>query len=158
AVAICGAMLLVGAFFGRAGGIVLVGLVAALALAAATAADQIDAKSVSVTPLTASEVAPHYSLDVGEQRIDLSQVTDVAALDGRTVAVDGRAGTIDITLPPGLSADIDATVDGAGSIKLFRYQRGGIGGIEDHRLVGPPDAPTVHLVLDLELGEIEVTR
>ena len=42
AVAICGVMLLVGAFFGRAGGIILLGLIASASLAGATAADQWD--------------------------------------------------------------------------------------------------------------------
>lgn len=158
AVAICGVMLLVGAFFGRAGGIILLGFVAAIALAAGTAADKIDAKSVSVTPQTAAEVHAHYSLDAGEQAIDLSEVSDLSALDGRTIDVDGKVGTIDITLPAGLRADIDANVHGAGNIKLFGAEHGDIGGVEEHRLVGPPDAPTVTLVLDLNVGQIEVTR
>ena len=157
ALGISGVMLLVGAFFGRAGGIILVGFLAAFALAVATAADQIDAKSVSVTPLSAAGVDPHYSLDVGEQHIDLSEVTDVSALDGRTIAVEGKVGTIDITLPPGLRADIDASIDGPGTIKLFGSEQGDVG-VEEHRLVGPPDAPTITLDLELRVGQIEVTR
>jgi phage shock protein PspC (stress-responsive transcriptional regulator) len=157
AVAICGVMLLVGAFFGRAGGIILVGVVAALALLAATAADRIDAKSVSVTPTTAAAVGSHYSLDAGEQHIDLSEIADVAALDGRTIHVDGSVGTIDITLPPGLRADIDANVHGPGDIKLFGDEHGGIG-VEEHRVFGPVDGPTIALDLELSVGEIEVTR
>jgi phage shock protein PspC (stress-responsive transcriptional regulator) len=157
AVGICGAMLLVGAFFGRAGGIILLGFVAAIALAAGTAADQIDAKSVSVAPLTAAEVDSHYSLEVGEQHIDLTDVTDPEALDGRTIDVDGNVGTIDITLPDGVRADIDANIDGPGSIKLFGSENGDIG-VEEHRIVGPTDAPTITLRLDLNVGQIEVTR
>jgi len=157
ALGICGLMLLVGAFYGRAGGIILIGLIAAVMLAGATAADRIDAKSVSVTPQTAAEVDPHYSLDVGEQHIDLSDVSDVEALDGRTVRVDGKVGTIDVTLPRGVRADIDATVDGPGSIKLFGLEHGDVG-VEEHRLVGPPDAPTITLDLGLRVGQIEVTR
>jgi phage shock protein PspC (stress-responsive transcriptional regulator) len=157
AVGICGAMLLVGAFFGRAGGIILLGFVAAIALAAGTAADQIDAKSVSVAPLTAAEVDPHYTLDVGEQHIDLTDVADPEALDRRTIDVDGNVGTIDITLPEGVRADIDANIDGPGSIKLFGSENGDIG-VEEHRVVGPVDAPTITLRLDLNVGQIEVTR
>ena len=157
AVGICGAMLVVGAFFGRAGGIILVGLVAAIALAAGTAADRIDAKSVSVSPSTAADVDSHYSLDVGEQRIDLSGVADVEALDGRTIDVDGDVGSIAITLPPGVRADIDANIDGPGDIKVFGSEHSDWG-VEEHRIVGPADAPTITLVLDLSVGEIEVTR
>ena len=157
AVGICGVMLVVGAFFGRAGGIILLGFLAAIALAAGTAADKIDARSVSVAPLTAAEVDPHYSLDVGEQHVDLSGVADVEALDGRTIDVDGRFGTIDITLPEGVRAEIDATIDGPGNIKLFGVDHGDFG-VEEHRVVGPAGAPTITLDLDLSVGEIEVTR
>ncbi|KQW46078.1 hypothetical protein ASC77_19495 [Nocardioides sp. Root1257] len=157
AVGICGAMLLVGSFFGRAGGIILLGLLATVGLTAATAADQIDTDSYTATPTTAADVESDYSLDAGEQRIDLSQVSDIDNLDGRTITVDGHVGTIDVTLPPGLRADIDATIDGPGDIKLFGAEESDWG-VQQHRIVGPVDAPTITLDLNLSVGEIEVTR
>ncbi|MFC6341746.1 hypothetical protein ACFP8W_07155, partial [Nocardioides hankookensis] len=157
AVGICGVMLLVGSFFGRAGGIILLGLVATVGLTVATAADQIDADSYTATPATAADVEADYSLDAGEQRIDLSQVSDIDNLDGRTITVDGHVGTIDVTLPPGVRADIDATIDGPGDIKLFGAEESDWG-VEQHRIVGPVDAPTITLDLNLSVGEIEVTR
>lgn len=157
AVGICGAMLLLGAFFGRAGGIILVGLVSAVALAGATAAEEIDTDSVTERPLTAAEVDPHYSLSIGEQRIDLSRVSDLDELDGRTIAVEGNLGSVDITLPAGLRAQIDARVNGLGNIKLFGSEHGGAG-VEDHLIVGNADDPTITLDVELGVGEIEVTR
>jgi phage shock protein PspC (stress-responsive transcriptional regulator) len=156
AVGICGAMLVLGAFFGRAGGIILVGLISTLVLTGATAASKIDADSVSVAPTTAAEVDPQYSLDIGEQQIDLRQVADLESLDGRLIQVDGDLGSIDVTVPPGLRVDVDARVHGPGNIKLFGSEHGGID-TEQHRLVGAPDAPTITLDLELSVGEIEVT-
>ena len=46
-------MLLVGAFFGRAGGLILVGLVSAVALAATTAAGEFETTTVHETPESA---------------------------------------------------------------------------------------------------------
>ena len=156
AVAICGVMLLVGAFFGRAGGIIAVGLVAALALAGATAASEIDAASIDARPTTSVNVESHYSLRFGEQRIDLSQVGDLENLDGRTITVDGNVGSIDVTLPRGLAARVDAEVSGPGNIKLFGDEHGGFA-VDDRRTVGAPGDPTITLDIELNVGEIEVT-
>ncbi len=62
AVAITGAMLLVGAFFGRAGGLILVGLVSAVALAATTAAGEFETDTVYKNPRSAVAVADGYQI------------------------------------------------------------------------------------------------
>lgn len=155
AVAISGVMLVVGAFFGRAGGIIALALVAAIGLAGATMVDRVDAKTVTATPLTADDVRSSYSLDVGEQRIDLTQVSDLDGLDGRTVDVTGDVGRIEITLPDGLAARIVASVDGPGNIVLFGEEDGGID-IDQSRLVGSPGDPTITLDVQLDVGQIEV--
>ncbi len=157
AVGICGLMLVVGAFVGRAGGIIAVGLVAALGLAVTTAADRIDADSVTERPVTAAEVESDYSLGAGEQRIDLSRVADVAALDGRTITIDGDIGSIDVTVPDTVRVRVDASVDGPGEVKLFGADRNGWG-VEDSALVGDPAAPFLTLELTLDVGSIEVTH
>ena len=56
-----------------------------------------------------------------------------------------------------ICADIDASIRGPGSIKLFGSENGDVG-VEEHRIVGPADAPTVTLDLELRVGQIEVTR
>ncbi|WP_243056779.1 PspC domain-containing protein [Nocardioides sp. SR21] len=155
AVGISGVMLLLGAFFGRAGGIIALGLIASLGLAGATAVDQIDAKTVTSRPLTAFEVQSSYSLDVGEQRIDLSEVSDLDNLDGRTIAVTGDVGRIEITLPDGLAARINASVDGPGNINLFGEEDGGVD-IDQQRIVGSAGEPTITLDVTLDVGQIEV--
>lgn len=155
AVGISGVMLVIGAFFGRAGGIIALGLVAALGLAGATMVDRIDAKTVTSTPDTASEVESSYTLDVGEQRIDLTQVADLENLDGRTIRVTGDVGRIEITVPDGLAAQVDAAVDGPGNIKLLDKEDGGVD-LDDHTFVGNVGEPTITLDVQLDVGQIEV--
>ncbi|MBZ5740163.1 PspC domain-containing protein [Nocardioides mangrovi] len=157
AVAICGVMLLVGAFYGRAGGIIAIGLLASVGLAGATAAQEIDTDSYTATPRTAAEVQSVYQLDVGEQRVDLTRVADLDALDGRTITIDGDVGSIDLTLPHGLRATLDATVDGPGEIKLFGSDDSDWG-VDDRMTVGNSGDPHVTIYLNLHVGSIEVTN
>ncbi len=156
AVAISGVMLLVGAFFGRAGGIILVGLLSTFGLFATTAIDHWDGDggNVHVTPSTAGEVDSRYWLGAGDQVIDLSMVTDVAALDGRTIDVEGGVGTITVILPDGAGARVTADIDGPAHTNLFGEEHGGIGVTTAAVRAGDP-----HITLDTHLGvgEIEVS-
>jgi len=155
AVAICGVMLLVGAFFGRAGGIILVGLIATVGLAGATAASEWEGDQVEVTPTTAASLDDHYWLDAGEQVIDLRQVTDLNNLDGRTLDVEGGVGRIEIILPEGMGARVSADIDGPGQVELFGEGHGGIDVSFGASVEGDP-----HITIDAQLGvgEIEVSH
>jgi phage shock protein PspC (stress-responsive transcriptional regulator) len=155
AVAICGVMLVVGAFFGRAGGIILVGLIATVGLAGATAASEWDSDQVNVTPTTASALDDRYWLGAGEQVIDLREVTDLAGLDGRTLEVEGGVGRIEIILPEGMGARVTADVDGPGQIDLFGH---GQGGIDVNSGASVPGDPHITIDAQLGVGEIEVTQ
>ena len=66
AVAIIGVMLVVGAFYGRAGGLILLGLLASFGLAGATAADQWDGTQRHESPDTAALVQDKYDFGAGE--------------------------------------------------------------------------------------------
>ena len=101
AVGITGVMLLVGAFYGRAGGLILLGLLTSIGLAGATAADNWDGTDRYETPQTASAVQEKYDFGAGELTIDLTQVADVANLDGQTIDVEGGAGEIEVIVPDG---------------------------------------------------------
>ncbi len=155
AVAICGVMLVIGAFFGRAGGIILVGLIATVGLAGATAANEWEGDQINVSPTTASALDDRYWLDAGEQVIDLREVTDLAGLDGRTLEVEGGVGRIEIILPEGMGARVRADVDGPGQIDLFGHGQGGIDVNSEASVPGDP-----HITIDAQLGvgEIEVSQ
>ena len=59
--------------------------------------------------------------------IDLRDVTDLSSLDGRTLEVEGGVGRIEVILPAGLAATVNADVDGPGDVVLFGEENGGIG-------------------------------
>lgn len=157
AVGISGLMLLVGAFFGRAGGIILLGLVSTVALTGATAADSWDGESVTATPTTAAAVDSRYWLSVGEQVVDLREVTDLERLAGRTIEVDGGIGRIEVIVPDDLAVEINADVNGPGNIDLFGSETGGID-VSKNSFQGSGEGPELTIDAELGVGQIEVHR
>lgn len=160
ALGICAAMLLLGAFWGRAGGIIALALVATLATGVTFAAERWDddGQRVTYSPGTPGEVRDSYSLRRGELRLDLTEVDRLEQLDGERIVVELGAGRILVELPDDLAVDVEAAVGGPGSIVL--PGEGGRGGIavSADRSFGPVDAPRVTLVAELGVGEIEVVQ
>ena len=130
AVGAIGLMLVVGAFWGRAGGLIFLGLIASLVLAGSLAANkwQLDghSRSVTYTPTTSSAVIDDYHLGTGDLTVDLSGVADPATLAGRTIEVSAHVGTIEVIVPSGISTDANAQVRGPGAIALFGETHGGL--------------------------------
>jgi phage shock protein PspC (stress-responsive transcriptional regulator) len=155
-VGVCGLMLLVGAFYGRAGGLVFVGLVASLALAAATAAQHVEGGDITRTPTTADDVPLALDTGAGEIVLDLRQVQDLAALDGLSIDLESNFGRVEVILPPGVSADVDAEVHAGGHIELFGSERGGFGLSDQVRHSGGVSTPAVDIQADVTFGEIQV--
>jgi phage shock protein PspC (stress-responsive transcriptional regulator) len=156
AVGIIGVMLVVGAFFGRAGGLIVAGLIATIALVGSTASEHWDGERIRETPTAASAVDSHYSVGVGELVLDLSEVEDVDGLDGRTIRVEGGVGRIEVIVPDDLGADVEADVDGPGHIELFGVERGGIDTAMDRNERLGADDPVVTIDAEIGVGEIEV--
>lgn len=152
---IIGVMLLVGSFFGRAGGIILLGLASVSVLAATSFAEHVDTTTYSARPVLASEVATSYSEGVGEVVIDLGGITDPAALDGRSLTVESGVGHLVVIVPP--RTDVIATASvGAGDVTLFNAQQDGVG-IEMAKTHDVPgELATINLDVQLGLGQIEI--
>ncbi len=157
ATAVIATMLVVGAFLGRAGGLIALGLVASVGLIAATAADRWDGDRVYIAPTSADEVAPSYSLTTGELIVDLNEVSDIEELDGHDLAVSVEAGRIEVVVPDGVDVQVEADVDGPGGYDLFGTQGGGIDWTRSASHDGGPDAPAITIDADLQVGEITVT-
>jgi phage shock protein PspC (stress-responsive transcriptional regulator) len=152
----CGVMLLVGAFYGRAGGLILIGLLASVGLLGATAAQEVDGSDITRRPLTAADVPAHLDTDAGEIILDLSDVADPAALDGRHVDLDADIGRIEVIVPDGVSVVVDADIDGPGHLSLFDDARGGIEINDRVRHDAGPGTPEISIEADLSVGEIEI--
>jgi len=161
ALTVVGVMLVVGAFIGRAGGLILLGIVSAIALGLTSAAadgfgagDWGNGDRLSVAPSSASAVRSDYRVDAGQAFVDLSGVTDPAGLDGRTIDIRGNAGEIVLVLPDGVRSEVVADVDGPGDIDLPDR---GSGGFNTH-LEGDygSGSATVTFNTHLSIGHIDV--
>jgi phage shock protein PspC (stress-responsive transcriptional regulator) len=160
ALAVIGGMLVVGAWFGRPGGLIALGVVAAIALLATSVAEPRFAgeRMTSETPTTAIQVEDRYFVPAGAVRLDLSNIRDVERLDGRSVEVEANAGELVVILPENLDVEIEADVAVAGEITVLGETRGGTGVSMERSVDGGPDAPRMDLKLDVVFGSIEVRQ
>ena len=152
ALGITGVMLLVGSVYGRAGGLILLGLLTTVGLAGATAASHWDGDVVTVSPTTVSELEAAYDFSSGELVLDLTGLDDVEELDGRTLDLEGGVGRIEVIVPDGVEVTVDAEVGGPGSIRLFGQVRDGIA----NKLDGTYGSGDVELTIDARLGVGEI--
>ena len=157
AVGVIGAMLVVGSVIGRAGGLILVGLIASAVLTIATVAERFDGDTVTYAPTTAAEVQASYRIDTGELVVDLSAVDDVEELDGRTIEVSAEAGRIEVVLPDEVDATVTADADGPAGYTLFGTEGGGIDWTQQAFHDAGPGAPAVTIRADVNVGEIVTT-
>jgi phage shock protein PspC (stress-responsive transcriptional regulator) len=160
ALTVIGVMLLVGAWFGRPGGLVALGIVATIALAGASVAEPRfhGDRNVVLTPASSVQVRSDYYVPAGSIRLDMSNVRDVAALDGRTIDMRANAGELVVVLPPGVDAHVDAEVAVAGAADIAGQTSDGTGLHMVRNLDGGAAAPEVNLNLDLVVGHIEVRQ
>jgi phage shock protein PspC (stress-responsive transcriptional regulator) len=156
ALAASAVFLLIGSFYGRAGGLVLVGLLSAAITVGTTVADKWDPHTTSYVPANAAHVRSSYHMDVGEVVLDLSSVTDPALLDGREITVDGNVGHLDIRVPSDVTVVANTHVTGIGGINAFGRDGGGV----DTELTAVhsagPGAPRLVIDAELHVGGIDV--
>jgi phage shock protein PspC (stress-responsive transcriptional regulator) len=160
ALAVVGVMLVVGAWVGRSGGLILLGVVAALGLAGASVAEPRfgGERTLLEAPTSAVQVEDRYFVPAGAVHVDLSNVRDVERLDGRTVEVAANAGELVVTLPEGLDVDVDADVAVGGEVRILGDERGGPNISMQREIDGGTDAASMDLELDLVFGSIEVRQ
>jgi phage shock protein PspC (stress-responsive transcriptional regulator) len=156
AVGVIGVMLVVGSVIGRAGGLIFLGLLASVVLAAGTASDQWDTQQMIHTPKTADEVVDSYYLETGEQVIDLTEVSDIEELDGQTIKVSGEVGGISVVVPEDVDVHVTADVDGPGGYDLFDEQGGGIDWHRTATYDGGTNVPSIEIDASLSVGAIKV--
>ena len=157
-VAVVGVMLLVGSFFGRAGGLILIGLLAAAATGIGLAAEKWDGDRVTITPETSALVEDSYSYDVGEYVLDLTDLDDPEALDNQTIEMTLDVGELDVVVPEGMDVTVTGRVDGIGGMTLFGEESGGFEATDTRTFDGGVGDDVPHLTLDLQVdvGHIDV--
>ncbi len=161
ALGLVGAGLLVGARFGRARGLALLGIPLAIALLIAASAPVIGHGPVgdrTWTPLTAGTIQRDYEVRAGTAALDLARV-DFSHAGDVTSRVQIGAGTIDVTVPP----DVDVAIHGhtgAGQVQLLGVGRAGLGVDQTLNDTGADGPGGGHLDLTVEagVGTVEVHR
>lgn len=157
ALAVVAALLVLGSFWGRAGGLILLGLLLVPVTTVATVADHIDGKEVHYTPVSAAEVPEEgYTGDVGKVVVDLTRLQDPRALDGRVIASHIDVGELEVIVPDDVTVQADAQIDGPGGIDLLGHAGGGIDISNSVTQDGGPEAPTWHVVATADIGHIIV--
>jgi hypothetical protein len=161
ALAIIGGMLLLGAFFGRAGGLIVLGLLASLVLGGAAVANpSFDGdRDLVAHPTSAAAVHDSYTVPAGRIELDLTHLSDVSDLDGRDIALDANVGEIVVVVPDDVAVNYDAHVEAGGAIDVPGASRDGWGSSLEGELAstGTP-AATVDLDLGLRFGHIELRQ
>ncbi|NPC97553.1 PspC domain-containing protein [Nocardioides sp. zg-DK7169] len=151
--ATCGVMLLVGAFFGRTGGLIPVGLVAALVMGGTAVGENLTETDAQYRPLTSLEVESSYDMDAGDLVLDLTALEDPEALAGRSIEIDGGVGRVEVIVPDDLRVEVTADV-GIGSAEVFEHDDGGLG-ITSTGTTGP-SGEALEITADLGIGRVRV--
>lgn len=155
ALGIIGAGLVLGSVWGRAGGLIVLGLIGTVALVASVAANEWDVTSrhIDIRPTSAAALHTHYDFDLGEVKIDLTRI-DPAELAGRTLSIDGNVGQIEVVVPDDVAVDAHGSVGGPGQVDVFEDSRGGFGS----SLTGTQDEPGAALTIDatLDIGQVQI--
>lgn len=158
AMAVLGAGLMYGAFFGRPKGLVPIGILLLLGLVASPAVDAVavdGAGTREFSPVSQADVLEVYDLGAGPFELDLRRVTFT---EDQTITVKVGAGYAEIWLPRDVSVVVDAEAS-AGYVEVFGREYAGLfasGG--DSRTADELDRPTVNLIVDVTFGYVEVRR
>lgn len=158
ATAVIGAMLVLGAFVGRPGGLIGLGVLAALAtLAAGLGEPGFDGERDQVhRPLSAAAVADDYRVPAGRVELDLTRISELEGLDGRSIDVSANVGEIVVVVPRDLAVRVTAEIDLGGVIDTPVSSREGWDTSLEETIGGPDPRATVDLDLGLHAGHIEV--
>ncbi len=157
ALGIVALMLLVGAFFGRAGGLILLGCIAAGVLSLSTVADRYDADRIVEAPQSAAQVDDRYDTFAGELVLDLTEVSDPENLDGRTIDLELTFGRVEVIVPEDMDVTVHSGVNAGGNVSLFGRDRDGWDFTTQRQHDGGEDVPVLDLDVEITFGEIEVT-
>ena len=161
ALAIVGVMLVWGAFAGRPGGLIFLGIIASLALAVTSAADEYgwdEPDRVTHTPLSAAALPDSYTFFAGSTTVDLTRVADLEDLDGRTLDIRAEAGEVRVIVPEGLDVEVDARIGVGGEIEVDGVREDGRSPEMSRTIDGGDDAPDMTIDIDLSVGSIDVRQ
>jgi predicted membrane protein len=157
-----GFALCVGAFFGRARGLIALGVIATLVAGVLATIDVPVRGGIgerNYAPQEQAQVKDEYRLGIGQLDVDLSQVDWKA---GSTEDVDVRLGIGEtrITVPRGVDVVVDGHV-GMGNVELAGRQQDGVDADDTVHLHAPrtvESPPQLHIDAEVGIGHLLVER
>jgi hypothetical protein len=159
-VAVIGAALVVGAWYGRARWLIVPGVVLTVALGIVTAVGSVTTNRQSVTwqPRNVNEVQQTYAVDLGDVVLNLSAVDFSGG--SYTVSVENQIGNLTVIVPATVDVRADVRVD-VGNADVFGTHWAGIG--QDTRTVTDdgadgPGGGTLVIHAATDVGNVEVRR
>ena len=157
ALAVVAALLVLGSVWGRAGGLILLGLLLVPVTAIATAADAFEGEDVRYAPTSAAQLPADgdYHVNVGKLVVDLTQI-DPSALDGRRITARVDVGEVELIVPDRLDVDASVHVDGPGGLELFGEEGGGIDVSNSRTQDVPEEAGHLTVSASADLGHVIV--
>jgi phage shock protein PspC (stress-responsive transcriptional regulator) len=151
-----GGALVVGAWYGRARGLIPVGVLLSLLLAAFTAIDLPVTGGVGERnwrPATLDRLESSYELGIGEAGLDLSALELTEGT--RDVKVRLGVGELRIVVPDDVAVEVDSHT-GAGNLRVFDEERSGTDVDLDRSAGAGP--PLLRIDARIGLGELTVRR
>lgn len=160
ALAVVGVGLLVGAFVGRARGLVALGVVLLAATAVAASAHVHVDRSTGDrrwAPASVAEVHSPYRLGAGNAILDLRDVVVPAGQTVHVVASVG-AGRLQVIVPNDAGLDVKASAN-VGSVLLpDGHRTDGLNPTDGYTAAAPSSVGTIALDLSVGVGDVEVRR
>lgn len=155
AMTVVGLGLLVGSLFGRARGLIVVGVIMVPALLVSPVADMdFGATDVRHAPASVAEIQPLYELDLGGMVIDLRAID----FEGADVVVDARVGLgeVVVIVPDDVAVQAYGEV-GMGVVEVLGGRSGGVGEIAMNRN-GAGEVGSITVDARVDIGRVEVSR
>ncbi|MDO7867584.1 PspC domain-containing protein [Nocardioides jiangxiensis] len=160
ALAIVAALLLLGSFWGRAGGLIFLGLLLIPVTLVSTVAHTWDGRDITYAPTSLTALSDHgysYHEDTGRLVLDLTRVADPASLEGHVVEADLAVGEIEVIVPDDINVRATAKVNGPGGFQVFGQDGGGIQTSNTAGIgVDTDDAHTLRIRAEVNVGHIIV--
>jgi phage shock protein PspC (stress-responsive transcriptional regulator) len=147
ALAVVGVGLVVGSFFGRSWGLVLLAAALTASLGVAAAVQPLVDDGVGTRDWSPTASAD-YRLGAGKGVLDLGSVRPSADITAHV-----GYGQLLVEVPAGLAVDLDARSE-YGDVQVYGKE---VGGRHEHQVLSDPDA-TVHLHLSVRAGQVKVVH
>lgn len=158
ATAVIAVMLILGAFWGRAGGLITLGLIAALAMGVTTTGETLTDRVEVVTPTSVDSMNGTYSYPAGDYTLDLTDLSDPGDLAGTDVTAELGMGQLTVLVPEGVDVAVHGSL-GLGSMELLgvHHDEPGSSVIQtNYGRTRPHDTEIFDVYVQVGLGEIRV--